>query len=225
MKRIFFVAILVGCFVLCGCQDKRYLQFEQNISEIRNQLFSYSDEEMCVKFISGQREKNYVVDGKHTDLIDFGILSFDFKLQSFSVQTKAKYILILGTRRMDGDLIYNPFDETFVVDIKEQVSPDTKMIAKIVIDDFQKEVTLECVTKDWQISALDALKNVVKEKKKDFDALLTNGEVAAEVYIKMTQDVESSEGRYYWYVSIVPVNGDRLAYLVDYLTGEIVARN
>lgn len=225
MKRIFFLCAICCCLFLCGCQDKTYLNLESNISEIRNQMFSYEDEELSVKFLSGRRETTYVVDGKHTDLIDFGILSFGFKLQSFSMETKAKYILILGTRRMDGDLVYNPFDETFVVDIKEQVGPDTKMIAKIVIDDYQKEVTLSCVTKDWQVGALDALRVVVKEKKKDFEPFMVGGEVKAEVYIKMTQDVDSSEGRYYWYVSIVPVEGKRLSYLVDYLTGEIVARN
>lgn len=224
MKRIFFV-LCCCCFLLCGCEDTTYVEMTKHISEIRKQLFLYQDEEITVQFLSGQREKDYVVDGKNTELVDFGVLSFDFELQSFTAEDEAQYILIIGTRRTDGNLTYNPFDQTFVADIKQQVDPDQKLIAKIIVGNIQKEVTLQCVTQNWNIQAEEALKIVAKEKKKDFDSMLKNGTLQAEIYIKMTKDIETQNQGYYWYVSIIDTKQNRLAYLLDYSTGEIVASN
>ena len=224
MKRLFFLLTLfIGCIGLTGCNDKLFEQMKGNIAEIRYDMFSYVDQDVRVEFLTGQRESTYLMDGKSTDLVDFGILSFTFLQKEIEDVDHAKYILIVGTRRMDGDLIYNPLNGSFVVDIKEQLSADSQIIAKILVDNIDKEVALTCKSKNWTIDAMQSLKIVTKEAKNDLLQSTKNGTV--EVYIKMTNEEDTLDDSYYWYVTIVASDGNRWSYLVDTVSGKIVAHN
>ncbi len=224
MKRLFFLLItIVSCIGLTGCKDKMFEQMKNHIAEVRYDMFSYCDKDMRVEFLTGKRESTYLMDGKSTALVDFGILSFTFLQQPIEDVENAKYILIIGTRRMDGDLVYNPLNGSFLVDIKEQLSPDSHIIAKILVDNLDKEVALTCKTKNWTIDAMQSLKIVTKEAKNHILQSTQHGTI--EVYIKMTQEEDTLDDSYYWYVTLVASDGNRWSYLVDTTTGKVVAHN
>ena len=220
--KIIFLLIAVS-MVFSSCSKNNYL--EDNIAEIRECLYEGKNEDVSVNFVCGKREKDYVLNGFATELIEFGVLTFDIKdKEKYATQT-GKYVLTVGTTRYDGDLQKNPFDGTFVADIKKVIKDTQSIRAKIIMGDLVKEIKLHRIDSDWQVSSGDVIKIINKNFKQDINSLVVDGVFKGEVYIKILNDADMYVGDYYWYVSVISRSGGKLNAIISHKTGEILSHN
>lgn len=208
--------------MLYGCGYSRiYDMAHNNIAECRQVMYVGKTNNLSVDLISGTREQNYVVNGYCTDSIAFGVVTFKI-LTDINIDT-ANYVLTIGTTRYDGILERNPYDNTYMCDVKALINTNDVITAKIIAGEFVESVELNNITADWNVNSDNALKLAVSELTKELKTFIENDEFKAESYIKIVNDDEVDE-TYYWYVSFVGRNGKTYAVIIDPISNEILAK-
>jgi len=220
-KCIVCVMIIISCFCLYGC-DKTYNLTKNNLAEIRYNIFTGSSENISVTFMSGQREKDYVINGYNSDLIDFGVVTITLNNPELD-SSNATFALTINTLRYEDALEKNPFDGTLVADIGVVVDNEVNTITiKVIIDKLVEEITLTNLTSDWKVNSLDALRIACKSLSEELKPLISN-EFLGEVYIKIIEDTIANNGNYFWYVNFISRNGIQHSVIIDPITSDILA--
>ena len=220
MKLFFLFLSVITLF--SGCSKIDYI--DKNIAEIRNFLYEGKVDGVTATLVCGYRESEYVLDGYATELVEFGVLTFDIAKIDENRTQNAKFTIQYGDNFLDGDLVKNPFDNTLVVDLKKIIDVD-KVVVHIIMDDNNKEISLVRLDKDWEFSSEDVKKIISKEFKEEIKPLIVDGVFKGEVYIKILNDADIYKGDYYWYVSIIGQNGGRLNAIISPKTGQILSSN
>lgn len=221
--KLFFLLLCV--IVLSSCGNKYENMLKNNTAEVRKYLLEAKDDQMNVSLILGLREKNYIVNGYATDLIEFGVLTFEFSDYGNIDKNSASYELLVGTQKFAGILQENPFDKTLVADIKKMIDPTKKVTAKIISGEFSKEIELKFINKDWSVDSDNVYEIVAKKMKNELSQLSNKNTFEGEVYIKIINDADINVSDYYWYVSIIGRGGKRLSLIISPKTKEIMAVN
>ena len=221
--KLFFLLLCV--IVLSSCGNKYENMLKNNTAEVRKYLLEAKDDQMNVSLILGLREKNYIVNGYATDLIEFGVLTFEFSDYGNIDKNSASYELLVGTQKFAGILQENPFDKTLVADIKKMIDPTKKVTAKIISGEFSKEIELRFINKDWSVDSDNVYEIVAKKMKNELSQLTNKNTFEGEVYIKIINDADINVSDYYWYVSIIGRGGKRLSLIISPKTKEIMAVN
>lgn len=222
MKKIIAVLIiLISSFGLTAC-NKYYKITRSSIAEIRYNIFAGSSDNFDITFMSGQREKDYVINGYNTDLIDFGIVTITVK--NHDLDLNENFALTIDTLRYENTLEKNPFDGTYVSDIGITVSNNVNSISiKVFHGESSEEIKLNNLSQDWEIDCYDALKLSCNALSQELKPLTTNG-FLGEVYIKIIKDTIVNDGSYYWYVNFVSRDGVNHNIIINPLTSEILAK-
>jgi hypothetical protein len=220
-----FVVLCMSVVLLSGCfSNKLYNLSVNKLAEVRYNLYYGGNTDIEVTLMSGKREKDYIINGYCTEPVEFGVLTFKVLDDDLELSGEQFYVLVVGTTRYDGNLEKNPFDGTYVADLKKIIESDLKMTAKIMIGTFVHEVELKNATKDWVVNHDEALKIACKELKPELETFIENGEFAGEVYVKIITEKEFTSDTYYWYVNFVNRTGKTLAIIIDPMTKEILAK-
>ena len=222
--KLFFL-VFCSFIIFCSCSNKYENILKNNTAEVREFVLEGKSDNINASLICGLREKDYVINGYATELIEFGILTFDIENINDYNETIATYVLLVGTVRYDGDLQKNPFDNTLVADIKTIINSSENVTAKIIIGDFTQEIKLKNVCNNWSVDSEEVYKIVAKNFKDDIKQLIINNVFNGEVYVKIINDADINVGDYYWYVNIVNRTGRKLSLIISPHTSEILAVN
>ena len=221
-KLVVFFLVLINSFLLGGC-NKYYKLTKSSIAEIRHNVFVGSSDNLDITFMSGKREKDYVINGYNTELVDFGIITITIKNPNLKLSDPT-FALTIDTLRYEEVLEKNPFDGTYVADIGVVVDNSlSSMTIKVFMGELIEEIQLNNLSYDWKLNSYDALKLACKTLKNELKSLITN-EFLGEVYIKIIKDTIVDDGSYYWYVNFVSRNGIYHSTIIDPLTSEILAK-
>ena len=155
MKKVF---VLICCLIMVsGCSNKIYNKVVLNVAEVRQNLFTGKTDNIEVSLMSGMREEDYVVNGYCSTPIEFGVLTFKVNNQVVMPE-QVNYVLTVGTARYDGVLEHNPFDGSYVADLKRIIDSEDVISAKIIAGEFVDSVELISVTKDFNVDFNQALR-------------------------------------------------------------------
>lgn len=207
----------------CGGSTKLYDYAKNNLAEVRQNLYVGESENLQVSLISGKREKDYVVNGFCTEPTEFGVLTFMFKTDVALPET-VNYVLTVGTTRYDGVLEQNPYDGSFVCDVKKIIESSEVISAKIIAGEFVESVEVKSVTSNWNVNADNALKLACSELKQELNTFIENDEFYAECYIKIINDPDVDKDNYFWYVNFVGRNNKTYAVVINPISNEIMAK-
>lgn len=220
-KQVLLLLFLSFSIMLfSSCASKFHLA-KDNIAEVRTVLYEASNDRVSVTYMCGYREEEYIINGYATPLIEFGVLTFDF--EDIRLDNDPMFALIIGTTRYDGSLEQNPFNNTFVVDIKK-IAVANNIIATFISGNIQEELVLKKVNKDWDVDhekALEIACNKLSSALHDFEK---DGIFLGECYIKIVNDTEIGDQEYYWYVNIVGRTGKSCSVIINPYTGDILAQ-
>lgn len=222
MKKISLI-LLCGVLLLCGCTNlKIYDKAINNLAEVRYNLYSGKTDDISVTLMSGKREKDYVINGYCTDSVDFGVITFKVK-SDIIMPDEVNFVLTVGTTRHDGVLEKNPFDGSYVYDLKTIIDSEEVITAKIIAGEFVDSVELTSVTNNFNVNWDNALKIACKELNDSLNSFIENDEFKGECYIKLICD-EDIMGTYYWYVNFVSRNGKSYSVIIDPISNEIMGK-
>ena len=115
MKKLVIFCLIISSLFLAGCNSV-YREVSKTVSEVRYSIYLGETDTIKATFMCGKREKDYVINGYNTPLIDFGIVTI--ALKKSATTDNAKIVLTVDTNRYEDTLEKNPFDDTLVADLK-----------------------------------------------------------------------------------------------------------
>lgn len=223
MKKLILVTLVLSCcLAFLGC-NKYYNVYKNSLAEIRYNIFTGSSENFDITFMSGKREKNYVINGYNTELIDFGVITIKLKDESLDC-TNSSFALTVNTLRYEDNLEKNPFDGTLVADIGVVIDNEISAITiKVIIDKISEDITLTNLSSQWELNCYDALKIASKQLKQELSPFITN-EFLGECYVKIIPDSINNNGEYLWYINFAGREGTQHSVIINPITKEILAK-
>ncbi len=221
-KVLISFCLLICLFFLCSCGDggKQENMLEASLSEYRKNLFIYKNSNYLVTFTSGERENDYIMNGEKSKMVDFGVITLKFA-KPFA-GSKLQFELKVNDDTYAAEFERNPYDNSFVFDIEKQVNDDCSISLYLV--DFDETVKMECVSKTWKYTYLNALEIFANFHKKEINPLMKDGNLQGEIYIKTVAE-DNNLSDIYWYVLLVCKNGEMYANLISVTTGQIMQTN
>ncbi len=223
-KFISFIIVILIFITATACTDQMQLSFNNNLSEIRRNLFAGSNEHVYVTFMTGLREENYVLDGTSTKKIEFGVVAFSILKSENLYLNNVKYKLIINDVPYEGELARNPYDFTYVADIQKVVEDDAVISAEIISDKIDCKLDLTNISNDWGISYNNAINLGYKAMKSQIKNVSKTKLLDGEVYIKILYDTSKPSSEYFWYVGVVFKDGKNMSVILDINTGKVLSR-
>ncbi len=221
MKFIFFVVFI--CSLFGGCNVGLEYKVYNNISEMVDFVVVGADDNLSASLMCGRREVDYQINGISSELIPYGILTLSFSnnIKSF---TQVDYVLFVGTKKFQGKMQKEPYNDTWVVDIKSVVDKNENISVSIFVDNETYSLKLKSIDEDWTLTPNAVVDVLIKEYKNELNKMVVDGVLEGEVYIKIISE-QIVSNHYYYCVSVVDRKGGSFNFLLSPVTKEILASN
>ena len=219
------LSIIIGTTGLIGLLQPTQTQLAiRNLSEVRYNLFQGKNENFNATFMTGEREEPYILNGVADNLVDFGVITVNFLTDTSSLMGAPTYKLTIGEEFYEGNLEQDPYKKNYVADIGVKVPDNSQVYLLVEWDTLYQTVKLDPISVDWQVNWEQALDIAVKKiGEQQFNNLIKEGKLLAEVQVQIIADLSGTIGDYYWYVNIYGKNGSILSLVIDPNTGTVVS--
>ncbi len=211
MKKLFCAFFVVIClFALTSCNtDSKYTPY---ISQLRTDVFVGEGENYSLQIFAEQRETPFINDGsagEKNNLLTVRVLNCSKPL---------KITISYSNQDLSADAEYNPHALSMTATFEVPSFPQGQVVANI---EGEYSEQIECVSKKNSdtISPQTALNKVISEKKDFIASISENGELKAEIYIRLLVENDSN----FYYIGFGQGSNKITAFLLDGKTGEIIA--
>lgn len=216
--------IVLFSFGLAACAAKEIFEYSKaNISEIRTNLFIGKTENAIVTFTSGYREEEYLIDGKSTENVPFGVITAII-LNDNKFNITKNFVATINGNNYQGEFEINPYDNSLVYDIQESIEDWAIISISIILDELYETINLENISSSWNMTSLDALEIACENFKSELKKYVKENMFNMEVYIKILFDFENLDNPYFWLVSFVGTDNKDISIVLDINSGEILSK-
>lgn len=220
MKRKILLTLVAICCIVCAlvglsaCNKKGGATSNENISRQTDAYYAGESDRFAVTIEVGRREKNFIADGKATDVCDFvELIIVPLKKNECD---KLSYVIAGQDATLSGEIASSNYGE-FVTAVQLDFVPTT---VSVTAGEDSDEIEM-CNILEGALSSLDVI-NIAKTEFKDrIDAESAQGKNEREIYVKI---ISGDRTNYYYYVSFIGEGVDYWAMLVDIKTGDIVSK-
>lgn len=221
---MFFYFLGLVVILISGCNNNFNNKIQESLSEVRYNLYSVSNEQINVTFMSGFREDPYVINGKSENKKEFGIITVKFLGEITNKSGLPNFIITINNVDFDGEFELNPFDQSYVQDIETYVLDNYEISIKIMWQDFVFEGDMKNISNGFNCNHKQALNIFTKEYKKEIEKLIKQN-TSFEIYVKIINDPSLEIDKNYFYVSLVSINGQNFSIIIDPLNAKILAKS
>jgi len=220
------LAVIIGATgIISLVQPTNLALAHKNLSEVRYNLFRGSNDSLSATLMTGEREQDYILNGIAEELVDFGIITVIFKEPVSALMGSPSYKLTVGDDYYEGELEKNPFDASYVADIEHKVSDDAQVYLLVEWDTLYETIKLDAISPEWQLNWEKALETAMDNiSDTNFEALVKDGKLNAEVHVKIISDPQGVTNQHYWYISIYGQNGSVIEMVINPVTSEVVSK-
>lgn len=223
MKKVFLClyCFIFSVFLFAGCTTSVSKKFKSSISESTFGLASAMDAKFKVDYKWGEREEPYASDGITMPKTEYGVItvtSLMGKLENHTASFKIK----IDNKNYEGDFLINPYDQTFVIDLKFVPNQTNNFAISVVNNNQTFDYTLVNELTDGDVDCNEAVKiaentlaNALKEK-------IEKGETY-EVYVRLINS-QNKDFKPCWYVSIYTTKNQLFAVAIDPKSKIVLAR-
>ena len=216
MKKILLIFVLFFGLFLSGCSNKKSY-IEKNLSEITYFTYRVNTDDFYCSVNYGEREKNYVLDGRSGDNVDFCLVTF--YLYENIEENYLPLTVIINEKNLVCNLEKNPYTYSFMIDLERELKGDENI--KIKWNECEYNLTKQ----DCKFDYKSVLKKMNFEYKNEINECLKNKDLNAEFYLKIIDMTQKGIDKIYWCFSIVRDDNKCYNCLIDVNTGEIISEN
>ena len=219
MKRRFVVAfVIVAVLLLTGCGAKMIEKVEENTSEITKQFFFGESEKMYATLAVGEREENYLMDGKSHPKTDFSLFSVVF------YEDIDKNIIVVSLsvdeKRETFEMEYNSFSNSFMADLGKRDFSDKN----IVLSYGDQSVVLENLSKQFGVDWKKAIEIGCDNLKQQIENAEVARKIDAEFYLKVLDKKANNFDNFFWCFTLLTKNGDTYSVVISTIDGSVLAK-
>lgn len=227
MKKFLCVASAIICGILmvgCGNTEKAKTDFNSHLIEVRNNLFVGQDEVFYASVCTGQREKDYALDGVVNELTPFGIVTIS-RLDNEPLNKETyNFTLVINGENTTGSLEKSPYNNTYSADIEKEIPQDAEVVLQVAVDGVNFDKSLENVSNSFTVSKDRAISIACETLTDSVKSLSTETGNSSEAFIKILKDYSGENNKYYWYVGIISPEGKTSGVLIDATSGEVISK-
>ena len=227
MKKVLIILSIALCgvmFVGCGDTSKNETNFNNHLIEVRNNLFAGQDDVYYTTVCTGQREKDYALDGKVNEMTPFGIVTIARLDNEALNKDSYNFTLIVDEQSILGTLEKSPYDNTYSADIEQVIDDNSNITIELVIDGANVRQDLTNVSKDFSIAKDKAISIACDELAQSIKGLSKEKDNYSEAFVKILKDYSGESNRYYWYIGIISPEGKTSGVLIDAGTGDVISK-
>lgn len=219
MKKFAFL-LLSFCFcflfVFGGCSNNLLSECQKHISDERQNYFWGESDNFYVSFSSGTRESPYALDGIPNKSVEFGIITISPK--KHKATQKLAYELNVNNQKFSGEFEQSPFDDTYASDINKMVDSNATVVVSITDGGTTEQATLECVSKNFNITSQNALEIALEQVKNELQEFSSKQNF--EIHLKIVADINQNVSDKFWLVMFLGEDGKNITVLINPTTGE-----
>lgn len=213
MRKFIVLLLIFSITAFCGCNKNSV--YASRISELKQDVYEGSVEDINITAVYGFRENPFVNDGKVGDIyygytfklgiIPDGIRRFvEFTFDNKSYSADFELYDLTGEYKAFIEIQHH-FEREFTVNLAYGTDVKTVVLTSALSED--------CI--DYK-KALDVLSD---KQNSLLETFMIDGEFNAEIYMR----IFIKEQKPYWYVGIASGNDKLKALLIDGISGDLIA--
>ncbi len=216
MKKTFLMFVMaISLAVLSSCASS--IALSMYVSQRRTNSYSGSKDGYTVTVYCEERETPFITDGYVGEMKNYLIIRLEKQGEALK---DAGVFISYDDVLVDASFNYNPLNGKYTAEEQVDRLPITKTLSvEITDEDKQIKLTLNSEVLDGAIDVNKALKCVQNYDKEVINSLFKKGQLGTEIRVRLL----CSDGRNYYYVGFSN-SKKTIAYLVDALTGEVLAK-
>jgi len=191
------------------------------VSEFRENIFLGQSESFSVTIISGKREDPFLMDGIASATRDFTLITITPKGET-STGAHTFNTVINGTQ-FKGEFVPHPFASTFSADLNIRANQREITLTIVNGNSHEESLVARSVITDNMIDGIKALEIAEGKLRYSLKIFEQNGNMNAEIYIRLLENPIDNSGGFYWYVAFVGTCGTIFAALIDSVSMQIIA--
>lgn len=221
IKKVFslILSVCFMCLFLSACTQK-IDKYGAYISELRTNVYTAKSDNFKVSAITGKRENPYNLDGNCSGTQEFTVLTIE--PAQYIASKRYTYKAVVNGVEYSGELKPHPFGKSFSADILKKCETDS-ITCVISTSDSTENFNLLSVKTPDMIDEAKALDIACAKLKKQIDSIEANGQLNAEIYIRLMENPIDNNGGYYWYVAFIGKAQLIYAALIHPVTMEVLA--
>ena len=214
MKKLFLIiSLIISALLLFGCTPKQ--QIKSSFSEI-TYLFYYGEDAskgICLSISVGEREQPYIIDGNHTDNVDFSLVTLSFSQK----QTFNKISVNID----DSEILleFNPLNNSYMGDLGYKI--ENENISCIV---EENAIILQKISDNFAVDYNQATQIAISALGESLNSYHSNGNFQGECYLKILKE-EENNSTLFWIFTVIGRQGQSNNVVIDTNSGEVVILN
>jgi len=214
MKKYLYVVIslLICVFAFFGCEKSVSANFKSSISENTYGLASSCDAKFKVDYKWGTREEPYAGDGKTMPSVEFGVITVTSLTGKLADHTLS-YKINIDSKNYQGDFLVNPYDQTFVIDLKFIPKQTDSFEIEVINQQKSYNYNLKNVLDLSDCNSSEAINIAKQTLEPTLNSKLSKGETY-EIYVRLINS-QNKDFKPCWYVSVYTSKNQLFAVAID----------
>lgn len=196
--------------MFAGCSKTGY---ENNISEIRENIFIGESEHFEISVYVGKREDPYKADGVANKMTQYFLVVIEPKFDTTEDDIMNTNVIIKG-QIYAKSLTKDIFRDKFIYDFVNLKAAENFTINVQVLSYDEDVAMLEMLTAGMK-TYTEALTEAMVMLKDKFEATKDEKKYSCEIYVRLSYSKFMSDKRLYWHVSILDRQGNITGVIID----------
>lgn len=217
MKRNFLILSLSGCIVAtvaCASACQTSIDYFHYVSENRNNVLVAEGEDYHLKIYAVDKEYPYSTDGYTGEVTARTEVYFSTKGGGQTCELSFTY----DGKKLGGEMSYDNVDGEYSFSCAADLSAAREVRLTVRFENRETEIIAVSVKGEHMLSSRQILSALSDKSHDTFSALTQSNEFQGEIYIRLIY-----ESAPYYYVGVIGRDAKTTAFLMDAVTGEILA--
>ncbi len=219
-KKIFLAGLLaVVALSLFGCGKSLQTRIEENLSEHTCVYYYAEGEGYYATLSSGEREDEYLLNGKSEKKVDFALLAIKPSVGTSEKIIKAN-VAINGESKL-YELELNDLNFTYMVDLEQRLSGDES----ISVEYAGQTLEMQNLSKDFAIDDVKAIEIACNELSDKIDGIRRGNNLNAECYLRVLDKKANNFDNMFWCFTVVTTDKQTFSVIISTVDGSILAKS
>lgn len=219
-KKLTIVSMIFALSVLLiGCSVSTLDLVQENMSEYTEVYYFAENEEFYCTISSGQREAEYLMNGKSEESVDFALLSLILNGDLQGSVIKAK--VVVDGQEEEKELEVNSLNNAYMVDLERRLTGEESV--QIIFGGQILE--LVNMSKDFEVDCQRALEIATQQLEEQILSKKKYGELNSECYLRVLDKKANSFDDLFWCFTVMDIEGNGYSVIISTVDGSVLAKS
>jgi len=218
-KLVLMGLLMTVCFTLFGCGGSIVSKVENNMSEWTKIYYYGEHDDFYASLACGEREEEYLVNGKSGKRVDFALLSVKLAKERNESYINVS-IKIDEEDEIKRALEFNGLNGFYMLDLNRELSGDEQ----ITITFNDSSLALKNISKDFGVDNSEAIEIASKELEKEILKNKVGNNLNAECYLRVLDKQENNFDDVFWCFTVVNTSNENFSVVISTVDGSILAK-